>query len=108
MLQRQITDIKSLIVALQKRVDFFDTLGCKLSDFGVSGPLIFNDFTEEDANTAFKERLSGKEMSKEQKSDYCSYVLYELAKMYHAKGWAQQFHLGVIRNNNDRLSELLG
>ena len=103
-----ITDLKGLIDALQQRVDFFDSLGCRLSDFGVAGPLLFDDFSEEIANEAFKQRLSGKMMSDEQKLNYSSYILYELAKMYHAKDWAQQYHLGAIRNNNDRLSELLG
>jgi len=31
-----------------------------------------------------------------------------LSKMYHQKGWVQQFHLGAIRNNNTRLSAKLG
>ena len=35
-------------------------------------------------------------------------MLTELSKMYHEKGWTQQFHLGAIRNNNDRALRTLG
>jgi glucuronate isomerase len=28
--------------------------------------------------------------------------------MYHAKGWVQQFHLGALRNNNNRLMKQIG
>ena len=35
-------------------------------------------------------------------------MLHEFARMDHAAGWTQQFHYGVIRNNNSRLFEALG
>jgi glucuronate isomerase len=35
-------------------------------------------------------------------------MLYEFAVMDHEKGWTQQFHYGVIRNNNTRLFKKLG
>jgi glucuronate isomerase len=39
---------------------------------------------------------------------FMGYVLVQLCKMYHAKDWVQQFHLGPIRNNNTRLNKKLG
>ena len=39
---------------------------------------------------------------------YASCILYKLSKMYHAKGWVQQFHLGALRNNNSRLLKHIG
>jgi len=47
-------------------------------------------------------------LSKEQIARFKATVLLELAKMYHEKGWTQQFHLGAIRNNNDRMLRTLG
>lgn len=35
-------------------------------------------------------------------------MLYECALMDHEKGWVQQFHYGVLRNNNSRMFEKLG
>jgi glucuronate isomerase len=37
-----------------------------------------------------------------------SAMLVELAVMDHEAGWAQQFHVGAIRNNNSRQFEALG
>ncbi len=47
-------------------------------------------------------------ITKEEAALYASCVLYNLCKMYHAKGWVQQFHLGALRNNNSRLLEQVG
>ena len=35
-------------------------------------------------------------------------LLQALCKMYHARDWVQQFHLGAIRNNNTRLTTRMG
>ena len=35
-------------------------------------------------------------------------MLYEFGIMDHSKGWTQQFHIGVIRNNNTRLFNQIG
>jgi glucuronate isomerase len=37
-----------------------------------------------------------------------SEVLKFLAKCYHKNGWVQQFHLGALRNNNQRMLQRLG
>src|SRR5690606_8483657 len=59
--------------------------------------------------TVFKQVLEGNdEQAAAFESDLAFYVLFELGKLYHAKGWVQQFHLGPIRNNNTRKLRLLG
>jgi glucuronate isomerase len=35
-------------------------------------------------------------------------VLKKLCKLYHSKGWVQQFHLGALRNTNTRMLTVLG
>jgi glucuronate isomerase len=37
-----------------------------------------------------------------------AWFLYEVGKMNHKRGWAQQFHTGVFRNNNSRFFQTLG
>jgi glucuronate isomerase len=39
---------------------------------------------------------------------YVFYLLTSLCKMYHARGWVQQFHLGPLRNNSKRLLKSIG
>ncbi|WKK65893.1 glucuronate isomerase [Lutimonas zeaxanthinifaciens] len=103
----QIENIDDLLHALQKRVDFFDQQGCCLSDYGLQ-QIYAEDSNESIAEKILKKRLDGAEITTEEAQLYASYMLYKLSKMYHKKGWVQQFHLGALRNNNNRLERLLG
>lgn len=104
----QITSLKSLLKAIAIRIEFFEANGCKLSDYGVTGELIVEESTEEEVTSIFSKYLLGINLTKNEVSKYRTYILFYLAKHYHAKGWVQQYHLGAIRNNNKRLTELFG
>lgn len=102
-----IDSLNDLFKAIESRVDFFDGAGCRISDYGMEQIYAAN-FTEEEADAIFKKRLSGDTISEEDVDIYASCILDKLCKMYHAKGWTQQFHVGAIRNNNDRLLNQIG
>ena len=102
-----IVNISGLLKAIENRVDFFHENGCRVSDFGMN-QIFAADFTEEEADKILKKSLAGEEVSKEEMNLYASCILYNLCKMYHAKGWVQQFHLGALRNNNSKLLAQLG
>lgn len=102
-----IDSLDDLLKAIQLRVDFFDAAGCRLSDYGME-QIYASDYTEAAADTIFKKRLSGDTVSNKEVDIYASCLLDKLCKMYHAKGWTQQFHVGAIRNNNDRLLNQIG
>ena len=103
-----ICDMNSLLDAFQKRVDYFHDNGCRISDHGLQQIPISNPFTS-DLEAEFKSFLSSKNDKVFSDPDaYVFHLLKSLAKMYHQKGWVQQFHLGAIRNNNTRLLTTLG
>ena len=102
-----IENLDDLIRAIQTRIDYFDANGCRLSDYGLE-QINALDFTKEEANNIFIKRLNVTEITNKEANLYASCILYNLCKMYHAKGWAQQFHLGALRNNNDRLMNQVG
>jgi len=102
-----IADLSGLLKAIENRIDFFDVNGCHISDYGINQIFVY-DFTEEEANSILKKRLDGSEITKDEANLFASCILYKLCKMYHAKGWVQQFHLGALRNNNSRLLVQLG
>ncbi len=81
-------------------------MGGRLSDHGLEH--IYASFDESAARTALAETLSGKTSSAELRTAFKSVLLYDLAKMDHSKDWAQQFHLGALRNNNSRMLSTLG
>jgi len=102
-----IAGFQDLLDALENRINFFHEMGCRLSDHGLNQ--VYADvFSDVAADKILKKRLAEKELSHNDVSVFQSAVLYHLGKMYHKKGWTMQFHLGAIRNNNNRLLRLLG
>ena len=102
-----ISTFEDLLTAAKSRVDYFHEVGCRLSDHGFN-QLYADAYSIETANELFKQILKGEELSKRQIEIFKMTMLTELSKMYHEKGWTQQFHLGAIRNNNDRALRTLG
>ena len=102
-----IKDIPTLLDALQNRVDYFHEHGCRVSDHGFEQmPGHFQlSLTME---MEFEGFLKQRSIPYSAPEHFIGYVLMELCKMYHQKGWVQQFHLGPIRDNNSRLNKILG
>jgi glucuronate isomerase len=102
-----ITDFSKLIKALNDRHDFFHEMGCRISDHGHS-TFYGENYTNEEVNSIFQNALNGKSPSDLEINKYKSALLFELASMNKAKSWAQQFHVGAIRNNNAKMLQELG
>lgn len=95
-----------LLAALENRVDFFHANGGRLSDHGLEH-LYFDD-GDQNPEKIFESIIEGKRLSTSEQSSFKFHVLTALCKMYHKRGWAQQFHLGAIRNTNQRMLRDLG
>lgn len=103
-----ISSFTSLIAALENRIEFFHSLGCKLSDHGLEQLYFPEDKQAFSAETIFA-RLLKKEVLTKPEIQYIKYAtLVELGRRYHQKGWTQQFHLGALRNTNERMLRILG
>ena len=102
-----IINYQDLLTALQKRQDFFYEMGCRISDHGLE-TFYAEDFTMEEVDRIFKNTLKGIQPTQEEVLKFKSAILLDFARMDHAKGWAQQFHIGAIRDNNTRMFNLLG
>lgn len=102
-----ISNFDDMILALRKRQDFFAELGCKLSDHGME-EFYAEDYTEAEIKAIFNKVYGGKELSAEEILKYKSCLFVIFAEMDWEKGWTQQFHYGVIRNNNTRLFNKVG
>ncbi len=96
-----------MLDALQSRHNYFEECGCRLSDYGLDR-FYAEDFTQSEVDSIFKNTLSGVTPSPEQISKFKSAILLELCKMDARSGWTQQFHYGVIRNNNSAMFSSIG
>ncbi len=102
-----ISKFADLVNALQKRHDFFQSMGCRLSDHGIEE---FYDeaYTEAEINDILQKRLAGKELTTLEIRKYKHAYLHEQAIMDYNAGWTQQYHYGAIRNNNSKMFAALG
>jgi glucuronate isomerase len=104
----EITSFSLLLQALENRVNFFHKTGCRLADHGLEYLYYPENNKSYSPQTLFEKVMQGTVLSKEETIFYKYSVLVELGKMYHAKGWTQQFHIGALRNTNDRMLSKLG
>lgn len=102
-----ITDYQDLLDALQKRHDYFENMGCRLSDHGLD-TFYAEKCSQDDADRIFRNTLKGIQPKNEDINIYRTAVLLDLARMDCRSGWVQQFHIGPLRNNNRRMFEKLG
>ncbi|SMB98642.1 D-glucuronate isomerase [Hymenobacter roseosalivarius DSM 11622] len=96
-----------LLEALRRRHDFFHAQGCRLSDHGLER-LYTADYTAEQVASAFAQVRGGQALSQADTEALKSDLLLALARLDHARGWTQQFHLGALRNTNTRQLRQLG
>ncbi len=102
-----IVSLDVLMEAIDQRHEFFHSAGCRLSDHGVAY-VPDADATPAELEAIFQKALSGSDVSLEEREKFEAAFLYEVGKMNHARGWVQQFHVGVFRNNNRRMFKQLG
>jgi glucuronate isomerase len=102
-----ITTFKSFIDALDNRHQFFHDNGCRLSDHGLE-TFIAEDYSGTEIEQIFAKVRGGAELTNDEILKFKSCMLYEFGIMDHSRGWTQQFHYGVVRNNSTRLFDKLG
>ena len=103
----EISNYQDLLDALKKRHDFFHEMGSRLSDHGLD-TFYADDFETEEIDRIFRNTLKGKIPADSEISKFRSAILLDFARMDHEKGWAQQFHIGPIRNNNTKMLKSIG
>ncbi len=95
------------LTALDKRHEFFHTMGCRLSDHGLER-CYADPCTEFEAGAIFEAARGGKPVSREAGDKFRSFMMLFFGRLDFTRGWVKQLHFGVMRNNNSRKMALLG
>lgn len=104
---QRIENIYDFMSALRSRIEFFDAVGCKISDHALDEVMYLPASTEE-VNAILVKRLGNHELTREEIEKFHGFILLFLGKEYARLHWAQQYHLNAKRNNASRMMRLIG
>lgn len=102
-----IKNVDDLMKALEKRMDYFISVGCVVTDHSLEG-CFYQPATVEDVDRVMKKRLEGQELTAAECGMYKGYVIIALGKMYARKNIVMQLHIGALRNNSSRQLAAIG
>lgn len=93
--------------ALEKRMDFFKSMGCVASDNAVSA-VPYAPASSDMLEEIFKKAVSGETLTNEDIDRYKYETLLFFGREYAKRGFAMELHVGAMRNNNQRMFKALG
>lgn len=102
-----IATLDDFINALQKRHDFFDSMGCKLSDYGLS-TVYAEKYTENEIKAIFAKARGKTACDEKEVLQFKSFMLHTCGKMDAKSDWTWQIHYNALRNNNTKMFRKLG
>lgn len=103
----KVESFAALITALKIRMDFFASMGCKISDHGLEY-VMYQPTTQEEIERIFAKRAAGETVSRLEEKQFKTAFMVALGKEYHKKNWVMQLHYGVKRDNNEKIFGELG
>ena len=98
---------RDILSALARRLDFFMSFGCRISDHSLEG-ILYVPCGETEADAVLAGRLAGNMVTAREAAMYASFMLLKLAGMYKARRMTMQLHMGALRNISVRNFTELG
>lgn len=95
----KINTFKDVIKALYNRADYFNSVGCRISDQSFAY-VPYVCVSDEKIETIFSRRMNGESISEKEADSYKTKLFLALAEKYYELGWAMEIHIGAMRNNN--------
>ena len=102
-----IHNFNDYIDAIAKRHKFFEEHGCRLADHGLE-EFYAVDYTDAEIENIFEKARAGKSITQEEMTKFKMAMLYVFGIMDYESDWAQQYHYGVIRDNNSAMFKKIG
>ena len=103
----EINSYKDVISALLKRADYFDSVGCKVSDQAFDYPP-YSVASDDEIDEIFCRAMNGEKITPDECDKYRTPILLALGEKYYELGWAMQIHIGAMTNNNALMFNKIG
>ena len=102
-----ISTYEELIAALGSRIDYFHSLGGRLSDHALD-VLRYKEADAATLDSIFQKACQGMSLSLEEIDAYRTETLIRLIHFYHQYDWTMQLHIHAYRNCNQVMFDQLG
>ena len=103
----EISSFAALKKALKQRMEYFASMGCRVSDHGLEY-VMHCPASNDEIEAIFLKRLNRMTPTREEQLKFKTAFMLFLGREYHRMDWAMQLHFGCKRDNNTKRFELLG
>lgn len=103
----EIKNYEEFINALERRINFFHSAGCRVSDHALDY-VPYAEASKEDVADIFSKALKGEAISLEEEKKYRTFTLQFFGRKYAELNWTMQLHINAYRNNNKRMFDKIG
>ena len=103
----KVESFATLVEALKVRMDFFESMGCSISDHSLEY-VMYKPAAAEEVEAIFAKRLAGEDITEMEERQFTTAFMVALGKEYNKKNWVMQLHYGVVRDNNGSIFAKLG
>lgn len=93
--------------ALDARLEYFASHGCKVSDHAID-IAFYAEAGEAELSAILAKAMNNEAVSQDQADKYKTAIMLHLGRRYAQRGWAMQLHIGAQRNNSARMFRNLG
>ena len=102
-----ISNLSELLEALDRRHEYFHSLGCRLSDHGLE--TCFSNFASESEVAAIFDNLrAGRAVGAIEAEQFATHLMVFFGYLDAKRGWTKQLHLGALRNVNGLMLKKVG
>lgn len=103
----RIDSFDALCRALTVRMDFFESMGCRVSDHGLEY-VMYAPAADAEVEAIFARRLNGGAVTKAEELKFKTAFLLFAGREYAGRNWVMQLHYGCKRDNNTLRYDQLG
>ncbi len=93
--------------ALHKRLDYFESKGCSVSDHALEY-IMYAPASDAEVEAIFTKRLSGAVVTRQEELTFKFAFMLAMAAEYTKRNWVMQLHYGCKRDNNKDMFAKLG
>ena len=82
----KVDSVKSLLAAIDNRMEFFDSMKCCVSDHGLNY-VVYQPASEEAVEAIFQKKVNGEKLTQLEIDQYKTAFMIHVGREYHRRGW---------------------